>query len=602
MNSKALKTNLLLIFFAYCSTWALPYAMESGDSALRFSNHILSLVCLIAISFFFIKTWPKLNKRILTVSLIFGAVFACMLIFGSQLALNDSIKWTSPLTWLSITAFAPFMAALLANILIYYDKFLLFLQKADTRITRIFKTEKQLFLCLWGIFFFVWFIGLLAAFPGIYAYDSIFQVNYVQTSQMSAHHPVLHTYWLYGCIHLGQTVFKSAETGLLIYSLTQMILLSGILAYILKKLWNRLPKIVILFFACCFAFLPYNILFSFSATKDVIFSGIFALLILKTYERIKSPEIYFKSFRKQADYVFWLFLLCAFRNTGIYAICFMVPFLLFFFRRYWKQIVFSIFALFLLWGLYTGPVYSALHIEKGSSAEMLSVPMQQMARSLMTVPERFTQEEREQIAEYIPDYEKYSSKISDYIKDTFNAEKFNEDKAAFIKLWIVCGLKAPDVYLDAWCSNSSGNWYPCEDYPLPDAWHPYIMYDNYTPDDGYGADYLWIERSSYIPALSYLLRGFALSGAHQYFPAVSMLFSPGIGFWVLLVGVAICIDKKNYRAFVPFSLMFGLWVTMMLGPIALLRYTYPLMLSVPVVMAICWKYSVVIKSKVHSNM
>ncbi|MBU3841238.1 MAG: hypothetical protein IAA25_09745, partial [Candidatus Ruminococcus intestinipullorum] len=49
------------------------------------------------------------------------------------------------------------------------------------------------------------------------------------------------------------------------------------------------------------------------------------------------------------------------------------------------------------------------------------------------------------------------------------------------------------------------------------------------------------------------------------------------------IGIMYCIYKKKYTMAVPFSILVGLWLTLMLSPVVLLRYAYPLIVSIPIV-------------------
>ena len=69
---------------------------------------------------------------------------------------------------------------------------------------------------------------------------------------------------------------------------------------------------------------------------------------------------------------------------------------------------------------------------------------------------------------------------------------------------------------------------------------------------------------------------------YERIPVVSMLFSTGFIFWLVLIFTFYFLYKKNYGALFPVSFIIGLWLTMILGPLALYRYTFPLMVSIPI--------------------
>lgn len=156
-----------------------------------------------------------------------------------------------------------------------------------------------------------------------------------------------------------------------------------------------------------FALIPYHPISAFTATKDTIFAGFFFLIVLKTFLLVGRQEQFFSSVKEMALYCLFVFLMCAFRNTGIYIFVFSFPAMLVVWRKYWKKMLAVGITCILAWGIYVGPVYGVLHIGKGSSAEMLSVPMQQLARVMVYAPDELTEEEKADIEMYMPDYMRY---------------------------------------------------------------------------------------------------------------------------------------------------------------------------------------------------
>lgn len=70
-------------------------------------------------------------------------------------------------------------------------------------------------------------------------------------------------------------------------------------------------------------------------------------------------------------------------------------------------------------------------------------------------------------------------------------------------------------------------------------------------------------------------------------PGVGLIYSIAMAFWLIAAGIFYCIRKKRYRMAAPFFLLVGLWGTLMLSPVVVFRYGYPLIISLPVVYAMC---------------
>ena len=228
-------------------------------------------------------------------------------------------------------------------------------------------TGKRSFWIGWGCIFLLWLPALLASWPGVYVIDNAFQFQWFQEGNISAHHPILHTYLLGFCLEAGKKIFGSYEVGLGVYSVGQILILSGLFSYTVYALGSRLAGIFRMACLLLYACMPYHAVSSFTATKDILFSGLFLILVLKSYELAMDTDTFFSSKKKIMQYIVIVFLSCCFRNTGIYVFLCMIPFLMFLGRRYWKRALLRVMVPVLLWGVYTGPFYQALDIEKGSS-------------------------------------------------------------------------------------------------------------------------------------------------------------------------------------------------------------------------------------------
>ena len=66
---------------------------------------------------------------------------------------------------------------------------------------------------------------------------------------------------------------------------------------------------------------------------------------------------------------------------------------------------------------------------------------------------------------------------------------------------------------------------------------------------------------------------------YQKIPVVSMFFSSGMTCWIMLLYAGWCIYIKKYKHLVAFTFVFGLWLTLLLGPVVLYRYIYPIVIS-----------------------
>lgn len=580
---------LILMVLAWICVVAIPYAIRLGGDPLPIRNSVVSIPLFVVIFFIYKKNWRSILNRNAVILWILGFIFSAALIIGSNYYLYDEIGGVYG--FLMIAAVTPFMAIMVGAI---YKAWPVWMCKLESSAAERWLVEKQcstgkIFLIGWATIFVCWLPGIAAAYPGVYVIDTVFQSKWYFTGEMLAHHPVLHTYLIGWFLSLGKAVFHSYETGVFLYSLFQMLFMSAVFSYTLLKLKKKLPLVLCAVFLLLYGILPYHAVFSFTATKDVIFSGFFLLVVFQTAEMADDKNIFWKNWKKIVLYGGLWLLACAFRNTGIYIFACMIPVLLIFGREYWKRILLMSIAVLGIWMIYTGPVYKALDVEKGSPAEILSVPMQQISRAMLYGEEDETEEFQEQVRTYIPDYEKYTPRVADNVKASFNKSAFEENPAGFIRLWAELGIKYPGCYVDAFLSMNLGFWYPDMVYPDPGAYMSHIDYEN-APEEGkdqYSQEGIFIERNSLLPGLEKFYRDWTEGGVYQKYPVISMLFSPGSAFWCLCLAVGYLIFIKRSGKLLSFALLGILWLTLMVSPVVLLRYAYPLMVSIPVIAGVC---------------
>lgn len=579
-------TNIKYCIFSYCSVFALPVALGLKNQSLSFSNSVLDILFFCFFYKIIRSAFETGSRRQKVFSIVIGAILSATLILGANIKNYDSALLWKASTYLYVGALTPLISAVVIFIYRGLDGWRNIQDFSIEKKLQIFFGKRNLKF-FWFVLILGWLPALLATFPGIYSYDSIFQIKWFFDNTISNHHPFLHTLWLGLAMKIGIDLFHSSQIGLFLYTITQMLLFSGMLAYMLNWLRFKMPSFGILLVLLCLITLPYNALLAISATKDTLFAGIFVIVVIKAYDLVSAPQRFLSSFTQIVSFLFSLIMLCLFRNNGIYVVCFMMLFALFVLKIYWKKIFLIGLICVCFWGFYTNIVFEAFHITKTDMREMMSVPMQQMVRALLVNEGELSLEEKEYIQTCFPAYKNYSPTISDNIKSTARMDIVQEDFGEFVKKWFDIGKKCPFTYLDAWLTLSCGNWYPDTLYPIPGAWHPYLMYDNCTADDGHGhgGDYIWVERVSVLPLLSQLYFQICYNTIHQKVPILSTLMNPGSAFWLMILIGSYYIYKRKYAYIVPLSLLVGLWGTIMLGPVVLIRYSYPLILCIPILIA-----------------
>ncbi|MEY8375569.1 DUF6020 family protein [Lachnospiraceae bacterium 56-18] len=442
-------------------------------------------------------------------------------------------------------------------------------------ISRI--SDKKFFLLTWFLICLCWVPAFLAAYPGIYSYDATPQVLQLfgeEGLQLSSHHPLLHTLFFGACLQAGELLHGSYNTGLVIYSIIQGLLLSLVFAFVLLKLKKlKAPMVIIAGSFLFFSINPILQIFAFVTSKDVLFSAVFLVLLILLYDLAENFDDKLSDRRWLTVYVAISVLMCLLRNQGIYVFIFMILFQTFLLRRS-KQMICINAGIIITIIILNGPFLSMMGIQKGDAREMFSVPMQQMARVYNT--QILENEENELIEKIVPEkyLREYTPLISDPVKSGFDTEELKKNIGEYIKLWIKLGIKYPKEYVISFLYGCAGYYYIDETI----YWGQYIDFDGILMKD----NILNIERNSKFPFYEQYLRNQAYLLEYRRIPVVSIVLHQAFPFWLIVLYSALCFYMKKYNLLVPVLMLFGYWGTLLLGPVTSIRYALPLMVCVPI--------------------
>ena len=584
---------------AFCTILSLIYfgVISPNFTPIKSIVLVIAVLVLSIVYSFMIK---EIEKRTLFYSTVLGSVYSVLFVFGRNVSVYSSVLLLEPYTWVGIIIVLVPISFILTCLFPLFKNGLSTITLDKVKVPSFISQHK--FLSCFLFIFLIWSICFLAAFPGLYTYDALYQTyDALVLNIVSSFHPLIHTYWLSGCLFLGKLLFSSYEIGMALYSLSQMAIMALIFAYITTTLHSLhhsfLFSILTLIF---FGFFPVHIILSFSSTKDVVFSGLIALMSVQAVYAIHSPKDFFGSRKKVAGFIVAGFLLAAFRNNGIYALVAFSPFFIYSLTGFRKKAVALCAGTIVLAAIYCWPFTTLVSTETSNAGEVLGVSMQQLARVINLDPPDLSDAEKEEIKAYLPSWRNYTPGTVDSIK-------FNDDTSAivgsdvkgFLSLWIHEGLKYPTVYLDASALMTYGYWYPWANYEKMGSFKPYLEYCMWERDaDGHASrwmgtysetmnqsmvsDAIIVNRQSFIPALSSVLESLSMDMPWQNIPIIRMLFSPG-ALWILIFSFAVSIYRKQWKSSVPLLLLVFYLGTCLLGPVFLIRYAYPLFTCLPII-------------------
>lgn len=357
-------------------------------------------------------------------------------------------------------------------------------ENSNSRI-RSFLLRHRVFLTAFAVILACWLITIVALFPGIGFYDSLWQLSQFRDyAPYTTQHPLSATLAM-GMVSslfsaFGDTVMFAC------YTLAQTILCAGVLAYIATWLVRCFAPAEYLSSQCCtpsnriggaagrraywctvvfFAVLPLFPIYAQSILKDLPYAvsiAIAVLLLVSVFssKAVVTPRVF------MVLYCLFIAGIAVFRNEG-WIVAAVIAIIMAAktqgSRRLFTAIVGAALAV-LIFGLnaVTAPTLGAT---SGPTIEAFALPNQQIAREIKEHPESFTEEELQQLAAMLkPDMtpamlgEQYAPDNSDTVKILFNPDTYSRRK--IVSIWLRHLALHPVTYIEAFLSGVSGYYYP----------------------------------------------------------------------------------------------------------------------------------------------
>ncbi len=593
---------------AFLGTLCLPYLLNLRGNGLAVSN-----------SWFGVFVWAvlwlvtdramdgseKRDRRGKAAALLLGGLFSLCLVFGVSLERAENVDFGDGMMWFSAAVWALIFS-------LWVSKGWELLEKRTSLEGKIIDKEKMpeesenaagkwmLWVQGWAgkwenlsegkrkaiLFCFLllcWLPVFLAVYPGFFVYDAQDELVQVQTRNFTTHHPLPHVLLLGGIISAVKKLCGSYNAGIAVYTFFQMCLMAGVFTYMVAymkkrgiRLWARAAT------AVYFGFFPVVVMFTLCSAKDGVFTGALLLLLVALDEMAREKEKFFYGWKKPLFFCASAWVMMCFRHNGAYAFLALAPFLLLFMKGCRKKLLVCLGGIFVGYFLASAGLAYVFSAEDSENQEMLTVPMQQLARVYRYDKESLDSEDLEALYEILPEdvLARYVPKVSDGVKIGFRNDAFAADPIRYGKLWLKTGIRHPFTYLNAWFMTSYGFWYPDT---VIDVYRGNSVF-TFTYEDssffGYEVEQPGT-RESKIPWLNEWYRKMSLEIAQQKIPLVSMLFSPGFLFWIFAFMAGYAFYRKDYGHLLPFAMIFLLWLTVVLGPTYLPRYVLILWFALP---------------------
>jgi len=517
---------------------------------------------------------------------VFSLLLSIALHFGAKLESVENVDFKDTFMYFTILMFALYVTPIVCNLWKKATVFAGFIKKKEVTDNDC-KDKGISFYKIWGMIFVLWIPTFMAFFPGAFVYDATDEYIEVISRQFSMHHPLIHVLALGGIVHAAEYIGIGANAGIAIYTLIQMAVCSAVFAYFVSFLQRENAKkkylLGIILFLGLFPVFP---MYAVCSAKDTLFTVFFLLVILLLWDYVKNSERFFD--KKYLLFVLASVVMMLLRNNGMYAYLVSIPVigLCLYANKYGKKNIIKLLVLMILSIVIYKGANACLKIACNASdnehQEMLTVPIQQLARVYKYAPEVFTEDELTALYEVLPENYliTYTARCSDILKSGFNNEAYENNPQKYRKLWWSIFKKKPVICVNAWLVNSYGYWYPDmiinvyggnQMYTYKYENSSYFGFETEPPG----------ERHSLFPLYERLYRNISLELFQQKVPVVSMLFAPGFMFVFFAWYIVGIISKRKWSQLAIFVPVFLLWCTVLLGPTVLVRYVLILWCIVP---------------------
>ena len=450
----------------------------------------------------------------------------------------------------------------------------------------------------------------LILWPGVFNHDGPFFLLQMTPSASQdyplwAHYPVLYTLLFGGVVHLGIELGSPEVSFAIVMILQAAVLIYAqfkAAMYIAKQTHSKVFFWVTLIF---FALHPFGLVLRVSSCHDIFFCAFLLLTLIEAFELGKCVCLGGDVNKKNlVKLIVFVTLMSLFRTNGVYfysfALLFMLPML--FYRKLYKASgVLAVPIVVVL--VITGPVYKLCGVADSGDTiqEMSSVVSQQFARSWALSSDTFTEEEREQLELFYPgittDEErgaaaKYldTSEIADIPKSFMDDEYTKAHLGQFVAFYFEIGAKNVGNYIDAYMMNTLGWWYPFKEYPDDRVGHPYMRSAMAnTKYQNLYVGFVNIERQSVVPEIADWITDVVTYSKWNQVPVLNVFLDTGMWTWIFFVLCAIAILGKRKDAKFAFLLVLGLFLTLLLSPLCYFRYSYALMICIPLLCLVAFQ-------------
>ncbi len=576
------------------SAGALLFPQLLNMDSVMLSGGILSLVLFGALmALFRVTHWQAFSWRRVIFSHLGGAFFSVLTAFGFALDAVGSVEYGSWKLWLTVICYTHVYGQLLSLIWTGLERLEPKLSAQPKNIAaRVLDWVLGRPYIVLPVILLCWLPCWLATWPGNFVYDATKEFSQLEKGWMGDF-PMLHSILIVRLLEWSFETTGGYNTGIAVFTFGQMALLAAMFTHILCKFrrlgGNRWVLLALTLY--CAAFPGVHVLVT-STVRDVLFSGLLTYSVFLLWCMGRDVKGFLGSWWKPVGpaLVVVLTVFARNNNTGLLmpmavaavaAVLFVIGG-----KRGWKgALVFGVTALTAYMALGAILSGSCDPITPSSQNASMTLYSQTLARAYTLEGENWPARDKVTILKYFD-----ISKLS-YVPENGDSTKGRlkltaENKEEFLTFWREIGSRYPGHYADAVLMNTHAAWFPgavMDGYQQRNV----AMYKDYEKCWFFYADL--IEEPGVLeskwPALHDWYRDLSLNISYEKVPVISLLFSVGFHFWLVLGCLFYAFYRKARHLYLPLAVIIGYALASMCVPLMLLRYFAALIFAFPLVLS-----------------
>ena len=583
--------NLLLSFLA-----TLAFPTWISDTSLAFSNSVFSVVLWIAV-FLLLRAGKAAapDRRLRVCSHVLGLLFSVMIAFGHALGADGwgAIPYLFVPFILSVLLYAHVLGQGVALLWLALSRRL---HAASPKIAGNSLAARIGALndhpaALFALLILCWLPCYISTFPGNFVYDASYEYYQLELG-FTTSYPMLHSVLITRLLALSERLTGSVNAGIAAYTVMQMAAMAALFTHVLRRFRRcSLHPVALGLLTAYYALFPVVHLLVTCTSRDILFSALLTWLIELFFEFSRNRDAFVA--RKRNLFllaaVLVLTLLARNNNSGplasilLIAVCAVVGLLLGKANRK-RSLLFAAFALGLFYAL--SAVLTALCqplYRNPSMSASMSLIAQPLVRAYMLYGDTWPEEDVETFESFFTmETLEYFPQNADPAKG--NLQLYYRNIRQFVPFWFKIGLRHSACYADGMLAATREMWFPdsvVDGYTVrginPQYEKCYFYFGKYIEEIG--------SRLNLLPKVFAFYEQVGLMLSFEKIPVVSMLFSIGFQFWMLLFFLFYGVWQKRRPLLLPMCVLLVYTLCSAFTPLVLVRYYAALFLAVPMIAA-----------------